>query len=181
MESTVKNTVSDGGLLKNTLFVIGVIAAFSFGLYSLILAYANAGKVKPVIASGLQRTAAAGDTDKIETALGQATDQDLVFLILDTLDVGSDPGVRTAVQSATRALADSGLTCSLRYMHPETFDFWKIVEQNGVVYFPAVLAVKRKGGIILLADDLDKNRLLAAYYEVWGKTSTCNDAKSFVY
>jgi len=177
--------MSDGsytdGRLRNVLFTVAVITAFALGLYSLFLASANAGKVKPLTAAGLLRTATAGDTEKIEIALGGLVEQDLVYVVLDTPEVGPDPYVESAARGAVRALVGTGLAVSLRLLDPGNPDFTTIVSQNGIGRFPAVLAVKKDGGIVLVTDDLNEENLLYAYHAVWGKNSDCGAAKNAVY
>jgi hypothetical protein len=158
-----------------------VAISFALGLYSLFLAYANAGKVQPLTTEGMFRTATAADSEKIEIALGVLTDRDLVYVVLDSPEVGPDPDVEIAARKAARALNDSGLVASVRLLNPRNSDFTLVVEQNGINRFPAVLAVKKNGGIVLVMDDLSEKNLLYAYYSVLGKTSSCDDAKSAVY
>jgi len=163
------------------LFTVAVITAFALGFYSLFLASANAGKVQPLTTAGLLRTATAGDTEKIEIALGVLAKQDLVYVILDTPEIGPDPYVEIAARRAAQALADSGLAVSVRLLDPGDPDFKTIVAQNSIGRFPAVLAVKKSGGIVLVTDDLNEENLLHTYFTVWGKNSDCGAAKNAVY
>jgi hypothetical protein len=163
------------------LFTVTITTSFALGLYSLFLAYANAGKVQPLITEGLLRTATAADAEKIEIALGVLTDQDLVYVVLDSPEFGPDPDVEMAARKAARALNDSGLDVSVRLLDPGDPDFTTIVAQNSINQFPAVLAVKKEDGIVLVMDDLNEKYLLHAYYRVWGKTSSCDEARSAVY
>lgn len=173
--------LSASSQLRNVLFTITVITAFALGIYSLFLAYVNAGKVQPLTTEGLLRTATAVDGEKIKIALGDLTEQDLVYVVLDVPEVSPDPGVEVAAEKAAQALADSGLVVSVRLLDPRDPDFMMVVAQNGISRFPVVLAVKEGGGIVLVTDDLSEKNLLHAYYDVWGKTSSCDEARSAVY
>jgi hypothetical protein len=172
---------SAGGLLRTVLFTVTVTAAFALGIYSLFLASANAGKVQPLTTEGLLRTATAADAGKIEIALGDMAEQELVYVVMDTQEIGPDPYVVIAARGAAQALGDSGLAASVRLLASGDPDFTTIASQNSVTQLPAVLAVKKNGGIVLVTDDLNEINLLQAYYGVWGKTSTCDEAKSAIY
>ena len=167
--------------MRNVLFTFTVTTAFALGLYSLFLASANAGKVPPSNIAGLLRTAMSADTEKIETALGVMAEQDLVYVVLDTPEVGPDPEVEIAARRAVRSLTDSGLAVSVRFLNPGDPDFTTIVAQNGIGRFPAVLVVKKHGGIALVTNDLNEKNLLHAYLGIWGKTSSCDEARSAIY
>ncbi len=172
---------SAGGRVKNVFFTVTVTTAFALGIYSLILASADADKVQPSTIAGLLRTATAADVEKIEIALGVLAEQDLVYVVLDTAEVGPDPDVEVAARRAVRALNDSGMAVSVRFLGPGDPDFTMIVAQNGIGRFPAVLVVKKDGGIVLVTDDLNEKNLLHAYLGVWGKTSSCDEARSAIY
>ncbi len=172
---------SAGGRLRNVVFTVTVTTAFALGLYSLFLASASADKVRPLTTAGLLRTATAADGEKIEIALGVLVEQDLVYVVLDKPEVGPDPDVEIAARRAARALTDSGLAVSVRLVDPGDPDFTTIVAQNDISRFPAVLAVKKEGGIVLVTDDLSEKNLLHAYHAVWGKTSSCEEAGAAVY
>lgn len=180
--SRVEENRSYAGVrLKNVLFTVAVTTVFALGIYSLFLASVNADKMQPLTTEGLLRTATAGDAEQIEITLGSMIDQDLVYVILDTPEEGPDPYVETAALGAARILSDSGLAVSVRVLDPGNPDFTTIVSQNSISRFPAVLAVKRDGGIVLVTADLNEKNLLHAYHAVWGKSSSCDEAKSAVY
>lgn len=162
-------------------FTLALASAFALGLYSLFLASVNANKTRPLTAEGMRRTATAADAEKIEVALGGLTEPDLVLVVLDASEVAPDLDVEIAVRSAARSLGDSSLAVSIRLLNPAVPDFAPIVAQNGVSRFPAVLAVKKRGGIVLVTDNLSAENLLNVYRVVWGKKSSCEDAKSAVY
>jgi hypothetical protein len=172
---------SAGDRLKNVFFTVTVTIAFVLGLYSLFLASANADNVQPSTIAGLLRTATSADAEKIEIALGALAEQDLAYVVLYTTEVGPDPKVETAARRAARALTESGMAVSVRLLGPGDPDFTMIVAQNGVGRFPAVLAVKKDGGIVLVTDEINEKNLLHAYQGVWGKTSSCDDSRSAVY
>ncbi len=169
------------GQLKHVLFAFMVTTAFALGFYSLYLASANAGKARPLTASGLLRTATATDGEKIGIALGDLAEHDLVYVVVDAPEVDADLDATVAARRASRALTDSGLTVSIRLLDPGDPDFTTIVMQNGISRFPAVLAVKKDGGIVLITDDLSEGNLLRAYRKVWGKMSSCEEAASAIY
>jgi hypothetical protein len=169
------------GRWKNLLFTAIVTAAFALGLYSLFLASANAGKVRPSNITRFTRTATSADDEKIETALGNEAEQELIFAVLYSEEIGLDPKLELAALRAARILTDSGVLVQVRLLHPADADFTKIVEQNGIVRFPAVLVVKKGGGIVLVTDEINEKNLLHAYQAIWGKISSCEDAKSAIY
>lgn len=166
--------------LKVVVFAIGVTTAIVLGLYSLYLAVAHAELAQPSNTADLLRTATASDVGKIETALGALADQDLVYVVLESAELGSDHELETTARKAARSLTDSGMAVAVRQLAGDP-DFTTIVAQNDVVRFPAVLLVKKDGGIVLVSDDLNVDRLLLAYEAVWGKTSSCDEATSALY
>jgi hypothetical protein len=172
---------SAGGRLKNILFIVTVTTAFIFGLHSLFLAYRNNNNVQQENMVDLIRTAGPIDTEKINSALGSQSSQDLVFVVLESAEAGPDPEVEIAARNAARALANSGLAVSVRFLDPGDPNFMKIAAQNSLDRFPAVLAVKKSGGIVWVTDEINENNLLHAYQRVWGKTSSCDDAASAIY
>lgn len=176
-----QNRSPASGRLKNALFTVTVTIAFVLGLYSLFLAARSVGKERQSDTVGLIRTAMPADAERIRIALGSLTDQDIVFVVLETAEVGPDPEVEIAARRAARALAGSGVNVSVRLLGPADPDLALIAAQNGVSRFPAVLAVKKDGGIVLVTDEINEKRLLHAYQRVWGKTSSCDDAATAVY
>jgi hypothetical protein len=167
--------------LKDVFFTITVTAAFTLGFYSLLLAAANKGKVLPLTTFGVERTATASDAEKISLALGAFARHDLVFVVLGSSDAGPDPGAVNAAGRAARALTDTGTDAAVRLLGPLDSDFGPIVEQNGVGRFPAVLAVKKDGGIVLVADEIDEESLLSVYRRIWATATSCNDAIADIY
>jgi hypothetical protein len=167
--------------LKEVVFTVAVTAAFTLGFYSLLLASANKGKALPLTTFGVVRTATAADTEKIVLALGALAEHELVFVVLDTSTAGIDPRPVNAARGAALALADAGTDASVRLLGPRDSDFGPIVMQNQVGRFPAVLAVKEDGGIVLVTDEISEERLLNVYRQVWATTSSCNDAISDIY
>lgn len=172
---------STASLVKNVLFIITVAAMFIIGFYSLFLASVSANKTQTFTTENLLRTVDPSDTDKINRALGHSFDMDFVFVVLDTSVSGTNPNLEFSVRSAALTLADSGLTSSVRILYPEDNDFTEIAAQNDINSFPAVLAVKKEGGIIQIMNDHSEEYLLYAYHSIWGKTSDCSDDKSAVY
>jgi hypothetical protein len=170
-----------GGRVKRVLLGTAIATAFALGVYSLILASVNADKVQPLAISGLVRTATASDMDRIATALGNHSTHELVYVVMDTPELGPDPNVEIAAKAAAQILTDSGLVVSVRVLGPGDLDFAAIVEQNGIGRFPAVLVVKKEGGIVLVSDDLSEKNLLHAYFKVFGKKSSCDGAASEIY
>jgi hypothetical protein len=173
--------LSTGGRLKKVLFTVAVTAAFAFGVYSLFLASANASKVKPLAEEGLVRTATAKDDDQIALALGAMVEPELVYVVVDDPLGPPDPDLERNAQQAAQNLVDSGLVVSVRRLEPVDPDYATIVEQNAIGHFPAVLVVKKNGGIVLVTDDFSPENLSQAYLTVWGKSSDCGAAKNAVY
>jgi hypothetical protein len=167
--------------LKNVFFLIAVTSAFSLGLYSLFLASASADKKQPSNIAGFLRTATSVDAGKINIALGDLDEQDLVYVILYTAEAGPEPEVEIAARRAAQTLSDSSMSVSVRLLDPGDPDFSTIVTQNGVGHFPAVLTVKKDSGIVLVTDKINEKNLLHAYHGVWGKASSCVDAGSTIY
>ncbi len=151
------------------------------GFYSLFLASSSAGVNQDFTADHLSRTAAPSDDEKIEMAFGQFIDKEFIFAILDTSILGTDSYLELSARSAAQVLADSGLNASVRILYPDDNDFNKIALQNDISRFPAILAVKKDGGIIQITEDYSKDYLLFAYNSIWGKKSDCSDNKSAVY
>lgn len=154
---------------------------FSTGFYSLFLAATYSFRTQTFTTDNLIRIAAPFDTGKIETAFGDFVDLDFTFIVLDTSIQGINPNLEFSARNAARVLADSGLASSVRMLYPADNDFSTIVAQCGISHFPAVLAVKREGGIIQIMNDHSEEYLLFAFNSVWGKTSDCSDDKSAVY
>ena len=176
-----QNRPPASGRLKNALFTVTVTIAFVLGLYSLFLASRSIDKVQQANIVGMIRTATPADAEEIKTALGSLINEDLVFVVLETAEVGRDPEVEIAARRAARALANSGMDVSVRLLGPADPDLTVIAAQNGVTRFPAVLAVKKDGGIVLVTDEINERKLLHAYQRAWGKTSSCDDAAKAVY
>jgi hypothetical protein len=172
---------SSGNLLKNTLFVIIIVTMITTGFYCLYLASSSANKTKTFNTENLFRKAFPTDVYKIETALGHFFNSDLVFVLLDSSKSSINPNLEFSAMSATKVLADSGVVSSIRVLYPDDNDFTAIVVQNDISRFPAVLAVKKEGGIIQITNDHSEEYLLFAYNTIWGKTSDCSDDKSAVY
>jgi len=183
----VKSPLSSGdrpaasGGLRNAFFTVAVTGAFVLGLYSLFLASVNAGKVKPLTTEGMRRTAIAKDSEQIAIAIGSMIDSELVYVVVDAPQVGPDPDLESAARQAAQALVDSGLVVSVRRLEPADPEFLTIVAKNSIGRFPAVLLVKKDGGIVLVTDDLSQENLLHAYHTVWGKSSDCGGDKNAVY
>jgi hypothetical protein len=169
------------GRLKDVLFTAGVVIAFGLGFYSLFLASANAGKVKPLAEEGLIRTATAKDDDQIALALGAMIEPDLVFVVVEDPLGPPDPDLERTARLAAQNLVDSGLVVSVRRLEPIDPDYATIVAQNTIGHFPAVLVVKKNGGIVLVTEDLNPEMLSQVYHTVWGKKSDCGAAKDAVY
>jgi len=175
------DSISAASRLKNVCFTVIVTTAFALGLYSLYLVGANTDKVQSATVAGLQRTATADNTEQIELALGDLTEQDLVYVVLDRPEDVLAPDAASVAQKAVRTFADSDLDVAVRLLDSGDPNFATIVAQNGIDRFPAVLVVKRDGGIVLVADEISEKNLLHAYNVVWGKTSSCDDAKADIY
>lgn len=173
--------LSAGDRLKNLAFLVAVTAAFVLGVYSLFLASANADNAQPAKIAGLLRTATSSETGKINIALGDLTDQDVVYVVLHTAEDGQYGAMEIAARRAARTLADSGMNVSVRVLGPSDPDYSEIITQNGVGRFPSVLIVKKDGGIVLVTDEITDKNLLHSYREVWGKASSCDDASSGIF
>ena len=172
---------SAGDRLKHAVFLVAVTTAFVLGMYLLFLAHANADNVRSPDIAGLLRTATSSETGKIDIALGELADHDVVYVVLQSEEDGQYSTEEIAATRAARALADSGMKASVRVLDPSDLDFSEIVMQNSVERLPAVLTVKKDGGIVLVTYEINDKNLLHAYQEVWGKASSCDDASSGVY
>lgn len=167
--------------MKSRVFTIAVMTAFALGLYSLFLASVNAGKMHPADTAGFVRTATSIDSEKIALASGAFVQQDLVYVILYPADTVPGPKVEKTVQRAVRILSDAGTSAGVRLLDPQDPDYTMVVEQNGVDRFPSVLTVIKDRGIVLMTEEINEKNLLGAYHGMWGKTSSCDDAKSTIY
>jgi hypothetical protein len=179
--SSNNDGATTGGKWKNAIFNVTVAVAFALGLYSLFLASANAGKVKVLAEEGLVRTATAKDEAQIALALGSMVEPELVYVVVDAPIGPPDPDLEWAAQQAARNLVDSGLVASVRRLEPIDPDYATIVEQNTIGHFPAVLVVKKNGGIVLVTEGFSPENLSQTYHTVWGKSSDCGAAKDAVY
>jgi hypothetical protein len=97
---------SAGSPIRRILFIIIIVIMFTAGFYSLFLASTHADKIQAFTTDNLFRTAAPSDIDKIETALGNFSNQDFVFVVLDTSIRGTNPNLELSAGRAARALSD---------------------------------------------------------------------------
>ena len=166
--------------MKNLAFVVVTVAAMAMGIYSLVLASLKAGH-PPTTTEGVLRTASSTDSDKIELALGGLVEPDLVFVVIDTSEVNTNRAASIAARSAAETLNASGLAVSTRFLGPDETNFSTIVAQNEINRFPAVLAVKKGGGIVRIMDEISEKTLVHSCRSVWGGSSSCESATSDIY
>lgn len=167
--------------MKNVIFGIAAAAALLLGVYSLYLSAANAGRTSPSNIDGLVRTAAPDDTLHIAAAMGEVDGNELVYVVLHADGPGPDPAVDEAATNAARSLSQSGLTASVRFVDHGERGFASLAGRNGVDRFPAVLVVRKGGGIVRVTGDITEEHLLDVYQRVWGKASSCVGAGADVY
>lgn len=169
------------GRVRATLLTTGTAMAFLLGIYSLVLAAASAGSVRPLAEDGLRRTAAASDHERIALALGSMSGSEVVYVAIDAPMDPPDPEIEQATRQAARTLVDSGTVASARRVRPSDPDFAAMVRQNDIRRFPAVLVVKKSGGIVLVTEDHGAENLVRAFDTVWGKNSDCGAARNEIY
>lgn len=178
---TFNNKSPANSRLKSGLLDLAIVSAFLIGFYSLYIASANTGQIRPLTEEGLLRTATAKDINKIALALGPLIESDLAYLIIDDRHGSSGYDLEQNAQQAAQNLGDSGLVVRVRCLKPNDPDYATIVQQNMIDFFPAVLVVKEEGGIILVNGNFSSENLEHVYHAVWGKKSDCGAAKNAVY
>jgi hypothetical protein len=159
--------------MKNALFTAVVTAAFGLGLSSLLLAVATPPGDSNGLTAGPVRTASSNETEEIAIVLGDPAEKGIVYVVVNVFEIGDDPRIVAAARGAVQSLAESGLDASVRLLAPGDSDFVEIVEQNGIVRFPAVLVAKKGSGIVLVSDELNEKSLENAYWQVLGRASSC--------
>lgn len=167
--------------VKELLLTAGTATALCLGTYSLLIAAVSAGKVRPLDEAGLVRTAVARDHEKIRLGLGPSSESDVVYVTVDSPMEPPDPGIERATRQAASTLVDSGVVASVRRLMPTDPDFATVVRQNAIRRFPAVLVVKRGGGIVLVTEDPSAENLVQAFRTAWGKRSDCGAARDEIY
>jgi len=169
------------GRAKKVLLTSGTAIAFSLGVYSLLIASASAGKVRPLAEDGLLRTAVANDHEAITLALGPTSGSDVVYVAVDAPMDPPDPEIEQATRQAAQTLVDSGMVASAHRLRPSDPNFAAVVKQNDIRRFPAVLVVKKDGGIVLVTEDHSAENLVRAFQTVWGNRSDCGAARDEIY
>ena len=102
-------------------------------------------------------------------------------MVIDTSEVNTNSASSIAARNAAETLSASGLNVAIRYLDPDKNDFYRIVEQNKIIRFPAVLAVKKGRGIVRFTDKISEETLVHIYRSVWGSSSSCKTATSNIY
>jgi len=169
------------GRAKKVLLTSGTAIAFFLGVYSLFVATASAGKVRPLAEDGLLRTAAANDHERITLALGPTSDSNVIYVAIDAPMDPPDPEIEQSTRQAAQTLVDSGIVASAHRLRPSDPNFAAVVKQNDIRSFPAVLVVKKDGGIVLVTEDHSAVNLVRAFRTVWGKRSDCGAARDEIY
>lgn len=182
----METTACDGppgslGRVRRVLLTAGTATALCLGTYSLLLATANAGSARPLAQAGLLRTALANDRERIALALGSSSGSEVVYVAVDAPLDPPDPGIERAVRQAAQTLVAAGRAASARRLKPTDPDFAAVVRQNDIQRFPAVLLVKKGGGILLVTDDYSAENLVRAFQTVWGRKSDCGAARDEIY
>jgi len=169
------------GRVKHILLSAVTALAFALGTYSLVLASTNAGMAHPLPDNGLLRTAVASDREKIDLALGPMPEAEVVFLVIDAPTAPPDPEVERAAREAARTLVDSGTSASARRLQPSDPSFTAITKQNDIRRFPAILVVKKAGGIVLVTEDHGAENLVRAFQTTLGRRADCGAARDGIY
>ena len=169
------------GRAKRVLLSSGTAITFFLGFYSLVLASASAGKMRPLAEDGLLRTAVANDHQRIALALGPASSSDVVYVAIDAPMDSLDPAIEQATRQAAQTLVESGTVASAHRLRPSDPNFAAVVKQNDIRHFPAVLVVKKGGGIVLVTEDHSAENLVRAFQTVWGNRSDCGAARDEIY
>ena len=107
-------------------------------------------------------------------------ESELAFVVIEDPTGQLDFDLERITRQA-QSLIDSGLAVSVRRLQPIDPDYATVVEQNMIDRFPAVLVVKKSGGMVLVTGVLSVENLTNAYHTVWGKKSDCGAAKNAVY
>ncbi len=166
--------------MKNALFTAVVTIAFALGMSSLLLAVVTPPGGSNGSTAGRVRTALANEIEQIDTVIGDPEEKGIVYVVVNVFDIGDDPRVVEAARGAADSLAESGLDASVRLLGPGDPDFAKIVEQNDIVRFPAVLVAKKGAGIVLVSDEFNEENLEGAYRQMLVRASSCVGAMAGV-
>jgi len=73
------------------------------------------------------------------------------------------------------------MVASAHRLRPSDPTFAAVVKQNDIRRFPAVLVVKKGGGIVLVTEDHSAENLVRAFQTVWGNRSDCGAARDEIY
>lgn len=109
----------------------------------------------------------------LEELDGESTDHDFVFVILPGEDEDSLKEIKGPLAEATAKIQATGVgvgTYTLRRGGP---GFVKAVDGIGIKQFPAVLALKKGCGGTVIKGDITETKLLLAYLEACGPSSSC--------
>lgn len=162
--------------------MVTVTAAMIMGIYSLTLAFMNV-QWASITTSLIMRTAMPEDSAKMKVAFGSETESDLVFVVIANLGecIEDAAAAAKAVQNVSETLLVSDLETSIRYMTADDPDFKIILEQNEIRQFPALLIVKKGGGVVRLIDKLDEKTILDTYQRYWGDSASTAETEYSIY
>jgi hypothetical protein len=152
------------------------------GIYSLTLAFVKV-QWESITTSLIMRTATPEDSAKMEVALGSETESDLVFVVIANLGecIEDAAAASLAVQNLSANPPFSELQTSIRYMAADDPDFEIILEQNEIRQFPALLIIKKGGGIVRLVNKLDEKTILDTYQRYWGDSASTTETEYSIY
>jgi hypothetical protein len=139
--------------------MVTVTAAMIMGIYSLTLAFMNV-QWASITTALIMRTA--------------TPESNLVFVVIANLGecIEDAAAAAKAVQNLSATPPFSDLETSIRYMTADDPDFKIILEQNEIRQFPALLIVKKGGGIVRLVNKLDEKTILDTYQRYWGDSAS---------
>jgi hypothetical protein len=162
--------------------MVTVTAAMIMGIYSLTLAFMNV-QWASITTALIMRTATPEDSAKMEVAIGSETESNLVFVVIANLGecIEDAAAAAKAVQNLSATPPFSDLETSIRYMTADDPDFKIILEQNEIRQFPALLIVKKGGGIVRLVNKLDEKTILDTYQRYWGDSASTTETEYSIY
>jgi hypothetical protein len=148
---------------KTVIFVVIMLAAVAVGAYSLIgdRSEADNSSITIVTDPALDLLIAG----RIAFANGLLGDDDFAYLTLKGAGAALDQNKRVEllVEDAAELIRKKGTAVRTSSAVPGDEAFSRAVDLFGVTGLPAVLAMSKKGGSVLLESDFTENNLLKAY------------------
>ena len=146
---------SAGRRLRTVLFAAIVLTAATVTAYSLFAP-----------GSSVEAGTSAADGEMSERAKWAGSvlgGNDFTFLVLAANEDGPDSRIVTEVRKAVKSISQKGAKITTRNLLPNDPAYAGTIRRQHVTAYPAVLAVMKGGGTMLLEGSIDEARLLKAY------------------